>query len=593
VPVDLPLALSPPPASLVVSGATVPCGPGTAVALVPGPRTDPAAERVVLAWLAERGVPDLGEEPADLVIRLGEPYDGPPESYRLVVEPGAVVLAGADGAGVFYGAQVLRRIARGGEPIPGVVVEDAPAMPYRGSIEGFYGTPWSHPDRLAHLDHLGEHRMNTYVYAPKDDVYHRERWREPYPAAELAGLGELVARARTNHVRLVFTVSPGLSVRFTDPADLAALIAKFQAVYDLGCRAFAVAFDDIDPRLWHAEGDAERFAEGAGAAQAWLVDQVQAWARGHGDCAPVQFVPTEYHDLADTPYKRALRAHLDPEVPVWWTGTDVIPATITRAEAASAVAVFGHPVLVWDNFPVNDYEAGRLHLGDWCGRQDGLSAHVEGVLANPMVQPTLSRVALNSFAEYGWDDTAFDARASWRRSLAEQAGGHPDVLAALAAFADLNTRDGYLHRGQAPRHAAELDAVRAAWRAGDITVAQSRLHRLAERLVAVPAVVRGGVDPRFAAEAEPWLTATGLLGRALLAAVPALEEPSAGARAEIAVLLGEAGALRDHTQPHRGAPVRVGDGVVDRFLVELVETLPVAAAGAPVPAPAPDVEEPG
>jgi hyaluronoglucosaminidase len=593
VAVDLALPLSPPPASLVTTGAVVPCGASTTVALLPGPLADPAAERVVRAWLADRGVGRIVEEPADLVIRLGEPHDGPPESCRLVVATGTIKLAGADGAGVFYAAQVLRRLARNGEPLPGVLVEDAPALPYRGSIEGFYGTPWSHEDRLDHLDHLGAHRMNTYVYAPKDDVYHRARWREPYPDLELARLAELVERALANHVRLVFTVSPGLSVRFTDPADVAALLAKFQAVYDRGCRAFAVAFDDIDPRVWHAAGDAERFAEGAGAAQAWLVNRVQEWARGHGDCAPVQFVPTEYHDLADTPYKRALRKRLDPEVLVWWTGTDVIPAAITRAETAAAVEVFGHPVLVWDNFPVNDYEAGRVHLGDWCGRQDGLSAHVEGVLANPMIQPTLSRVALYSVAEYGWNDTGFDAHAVWRRALAEQARGRPDVLAALVAFADLNTRDGYLHRAQAPRHAAELDAVRAAWRAGDVSAAQARLSRLAERLVAVPDVVRGGVDPRFAAEAAPWLEATGLLGRALLAAVPALEGRTAGVRAEIATLLGRAGALRDHTAPHREAPVRLGDGVLDRFLFELVDTLPAAGSGDQDVEEMADVEEPG
>ncbi|WP_219417640.1 beta-N-acetylglucosaminidase domain-containing protein [Pseudonocardia nigra] len=167
---------------------------------------------------------------------------------------------------------------------------------------------------------------------------------------------------------------------------------------------------------------------------------------------------------------------------MWWTGDGVIPATITRAEAAEAATVFGHRVLLWDNFPVNDFIPGRVPLGDWCGRQDGLSAHVEGVLANPMVQPTLSLVALSSVAEYGWDDSGFDPRASLRRALAEQAGGRADVLAALVAFADLNTRDERLHLAQAPRHAAALDAVRARWTAGDVAGARAALQRIAARM---------------------------------------------------------------------------------------------------------------
>jgi hyaluronoglucosaminidase len=158
------------------------------------------------------------------------------------------------------------------------------------------------------------------------------------------------------------------------------------------------------------------------------------------------------------------------------------------------------------------------------------------------------------------------------------------VLAALLAFADLNTRDERLHLGQAPRHAAELDAVRAAWRAGDVGAAQARLRRVAARLVAVPDVVRGGADPRFAAEADPWLEAAGLLGRALEVAAAALGAGTpdracrdgglAGARREIAVLLGRVATLRDHTDPHRGGPVLVGDGVLDRFLLEVLDLLP-------------------
>ncbi|MGW5442114.1 beta-N-acetylglucosaminidase domain-containing protein [Streptomyces asiaticus] len=82
-------------------------------------------------------------------------------------------------------------------------------MPLRGVIEGFYGSPWTHAERMDQLAFYGDVKMNTYIYAPKDDPYHREKWREPYPAAKLAELGELVRQATDHHVRFTFAVSPG------------------------------------------------------------------------------------------------------------------------------------------------------------------------------------------------------------------------------------------------------------------------------------------------------------------------------------------------------------------------------------------------
>ena len=54
-------------------------------------------------------------------------------------------------------------------------VIDWPAMRLRGAIEGFYGSPWTHEERMHQLAFYGDVKMNTYIYAPKDDPYHRER----------------------------------------------------------------------------------------------------------------------------------------------------------------------------------------------------------------------------------------------------------------------------------------------------------------------------------------------------------------------------------------------------------------------------------
>ena len=58
-------------------------------------------------------------------------------------------------------------------------------MNVRGVIEGFYGTPWTHEERLDLIRFCGAHGLNTWVHAPKDDACHRKLWREPYPDDEL------------------------------------------------------------------------------------------------------------------------------------------------------------------------------------------------------------------------------------------------------------------------------------------------------------------------------------------------------------------------------------------------------------------------
>lgn len=88
----------------------------------------------------------------------------------------------------------------------------AAPVPLRGVIEGFYGTPWQQGDRLDILSFCRAEGYNAYLYAPKDDPYHREKWREPYPAAKLSELGALVKAAKAQDVRFIFAVSPGLDV---------------------------------------------------------------------------------------------------------------------------------------------------------------------------------------------------------------------------------------------------------------------------------------------------------------------------------------------------------------------------------------------
>lgn len=223
--------VSPQPQELTSRADGFPITP--VVGLVRGKDSDADSEHVVRQVLKRAGVTRVkttnGTDPGTpttvwlghsdpTLAGLGVASSGglPAEGYVLAAGRdrrgrGHVVLDGVDTDGTYYAAQTLAQLVQprpGTDWMPGVAIRDWPTMRYRGSIEGFYGTPWSHADRLDHVDYLGAHRMNTYEYAPKDDPYHREKWREPYPADKLAQLGELVGRARQNKVDFTFALSP-------------------------------------------------------------------------------------------------------------------------------------------------------------------------------------------------------------------------------------------------------------------------------------------------------------------------------------------------------------------------------------------------
>ena len=129
---------------------------------------------------------------------------------------------------------------------------------HRGVIEGFYGPPYAHVDRLWLIERLGAWGMNRYVYAPKDDPLHRADWRSPYGADQQREFAELVACGQRAGVEVGFAVSPGLSIEYGNADDVRALQAKFGFFRDLGARFFCLALDDVPTTLLHADKTARR-----------------------------------------------------------------------------------------------------------------------------------------------------------------------------------------------------------------------------------------------------------------------------------------------------------------------------------------------
>src|SRR6266850_6667697 len=97
-----------------------------------------------------------------------------------------------------------------------------------GVIEGFYGQPWSPAERLELFNWMTQWGLNTYLYAPKDDLKHRALWRESYSPSEAETLRQLIGACKQRNIRFIYALSPGLDLHYSRHADLDHLKRRFE-----------------------------------------------------------------------------------------------------------------------------------------------------------------------------------------------------------------------------------------------------------------------------------------------------------------------------------------------------------------------------
>lgn len=351
------------------------------------------------------------------------------DGYYLKISGNTAVIAGNDERGTFYGAKTLGQLFQDGQ-LPEVEITDYPVALYRGVVEGFYGTPWSMKAREELMKFYGDYKMNTYIYAPKDDPYHRSpNWRDPYPAEKAAELKSLVDAANANGVDFVWAIHPGQDIKWNDE-DRDLLIRKFSQLYELGVRSFAVFFDDIT-----GEGtDPVR--------QAKLLNYIDDnFIKSKPDIKPFLMCPTVYTGSwgKQNDYLKTMGDMLNPDINIMYTGEEVI-VSITRETIDWVNSQIKRPVYIWWNFPVTDYVRNRLLLGSAYGNDTTLTSEdIVGFLSNPMEHSEASKIAIYSIADYSWNPATFNSEKSWKDAIAMLMPSDAD---ALECFASNNSDPG-------------------------------------------------------------------------------------------------------------------------------------------------------
>jgi len=291
-----------------------------------------------------------------------------------------------------------------------------------GVIEGFYGQPWTQAERLELLEWMSAWGLNTYQYGPKDDLKHRILWRERYTAAEAAPIEEMIRACRDRGIRFIYALGPGLDLHYSSEADLDVLKARFRQLLELGCRDFALLFDDIPDRMH--DGDRQRWSSFA-IAQAHVANALFHWTRDQGADGRFLFCPTPYcgrmarRQLGGPGYLADLGRALHPTIDIFWTGPEIISREINAGHIGELRELLGRPPILWDNLHANDYDGRRFYCGPYSGRPPELRAHVRGLLVNPNNEFPLNFVPLRTLGEFVRCEGAWNPRAAFLRGLSE------------------------------------------------------------------------------------------------------------------------------------------------------------------------------
>lgn len=318
------------------------------------------------------------------------------EAFKLDIEGDTMKITASGETGVWRALSKASRLVEG-ESIRPVHLDEAPDVPYRGVIEGFYGTAWTHEFRMDLMRFMGRTNLNTYIYAPKDDEKHRAKWRTLYDSEELEKLQELVDEAIKNKVKFVYAISPGLDIKLDSgyEKDLEVLFAKCESIYKLGVRNFALLLDDITT------------LDAAGHAKL-LNDFQTRFIEKHKGAEDLIAITPEYCAAYLTGYTDTIAPLLNEKIMIMWTGNGVVPSSIRTSHLLNITRKLGRKVFIWWNYPVNDVMADNLFLGPCENLGSDLCESISGLVSNPMNQGYASMVSLYTVSDFLWDMDGYD-----------------------------------------------------------------------------------------------------------------------------------------------------------------------------------------
>ena len=426
-------------------------------------------------------------------------------------------------------------------------------MRIRGVIEGFYNQPWSHPARVRLLRFLAQNNFNYYIYAPKNDPYHRQLWRESYPKEEKRNFQELIDTAKALGITINYGISPGLDIDYTAPKEVDALKEKLREMFELGFRSFTLCLDDI-PGSNRAN---QKMAE----EQVKLVNQINQYLKSLEPNCELFFVPTVYsrpysywqkHKKNFARYLETL-SQIDPKVLIMWTGPSVTFSDVIDLESALEYKkLWRRPILIWDNYPVNDVGLQQfIFLGPYTGRDLKLGEAVFGIFSNPMFLPEASKIPLYTVGRY-FSEKDYQPWKAYQEAINQLGKGAEQALKDLA--------DCLLAHPMFPSRGLEilpikkaLDRFWEAYKTSSYEKEKIELEKLLLRYSLNPEQLSQLENQRLWLELKPASEKLSLYARASLCALEYLEAKEPAKRKELKAK------AKNYLKSARKIPVKIAE----------------------------------
>ena len=233
--------------------------------------------------------------------------------------------------------------------------------------------------------------------------------------------------SKKNKVKFIFAISPGIDINFVGEQadkDFNIIIQKIDSMYKIGCRNFAIFFDDIKNK--------------DGLNQAIFLNKVsRLLKKRYFNINRLITVPTDYTLLYMINKKGKINKYtsdfvnnLDKNIIVLYTGDAVMSDGICEKNYTKAFNIYKKNLGIWWNYPVNDYLASKLALGPI---EKLPNKKINYIFFNPMRQPHLSKISLATGADYSYNPKNYNPEKSWNNAIEKQFGKNAEAMKIFAS----------------------------------------------------------------------------------------------------------------------------------------------------------------
>ena len=382
----------------------------------------------------------------------------------------SVVVIGENTDATFFGLASLEQILDNGTGgLKGVTIYDYADQKSRGLVEGYYGYPYSVDVKKDLMRFMMRYKMNTYLYGAKSDPYHSDYWKDAYPTTITAQqkkngwlsqdmFKEVTEVSHETKVNFIWAIHPGSNF-VSSSTVVNDIMGKFNKMYALGVRQFAVFVDDVGVPT--SDNDLKANADHLTQLQHALEDKYNTPTAAPSDTVrPLHFVPQIYcSSFAPSVevrknFFKALSTTPD-YVTIYTTGAGVWSVP-NSTDLNTVKTDLGRNVQWWWNYPCNDNADGQIYPMDMysnfydmpaVGSDAKLPSQLNnglGIVSNPMQQGEVAKTPLFSVADYAWNNAKFNNQTSWEQSFKAVLPGNAEAQAAyryLAPYLRYNDPD--------------------------------------------------------------------------------------------------------------------------------------------------------